>query len=113
MEALTRAAATALVATQGGRISTNIRQAGGEVVWLTVASKRPLTILANESRLAHLIESRQVDLIHARSRAPAWSALLAARRPGRPFGRISAPEPKHRLYELLGTNLAEVFAPSC
>ena len=32
-----------------------------------------------------LIEERGVDLVHARSRAPAWSAFLAARRTGRPF----------------------------
>lgn len=59
--------------------------AGGEVARLPVASKNPLTILANAGRLTYLIESRKVDLIHARSRAPAWSALLAARRTGRPF----------------------------
>ncbi len=35
--------------------------------------------------LSRLIEERGVDLVHARSRAPAWSAFLAARRTGRPF----------------------------
>jgi glycosyltransferase involved in cell wall biosynthesis len=42
-------------------------------------------MLANARRLARLIEARRVDLVHARSRAPAWSALIAARRTGRPF----------------------------
>ena len=42
-------------------------------------------MLANARRLARLIERESVDLVHARSRAPAWSALLAARRTGRPF----------------------------
>jgi glycosyltransferase involved in cell wall biosynthesis len=84
-QALTCVAATALVATQGGRMEATIRLAGGEVARLPVASKNPLTILANAGRLTYLIESRKVDLIHARSRAPAWSALLAARRTGRPF----------------------------
>src|SRR5262249_61368197 len=32
-----------------------------------------------------LIRDRKVDLVHARSRAPAWSALLSARRTGKPF----------------------------
>jgi glycosyltransferase involved in cell wall biosynthesis len=32
-----------------------------------------------------LIEAEGVDLVHARSRAPAWSALLAARMAQRPF----------------------------
>ena len=84
-EALARAGATALVATEGGRLAKAIGQAGGEVMELPVASKNPLTILANAGRLARLIRSRKVDLIHARSRAPAWSAFIAARRTGIPF----------------------------
>ena len=84
-EALIRAGAAALVATEGGRMAAAITRAGGEIVDLPVASKNPLTILANTIRLAKLIESRDVALVHARSRAPAWSALVAARRTGRPF----------------------------
>ncbi len=84
-EALTRAGASALVATEGGRMATAMTEAGGEIVPLPMASKNPITILANARRLARLIEERGVDLVHARSRAPAWSALLAARRTGRPF----------------------------
>jgi len=84
-EALTRAGASALVATEGGRMATAMTQAGGEIVPLPMASKNPITILANAARLARLIEERGVDLVHARSRAPAWSAFLAARRTGRPF----------------------------
>src|SRR3989304_1125931 len=84
-EALTRAGAFALVATEGGRMATAITEAGGEVAPLPMASKNPSPILANARRLARLIEERSVDLVHARSRAPAWSALLAARRTGGPF----------------------------
>ncbi len=84
-EALTRAGASALVVTAGGRLTTAIRQAGGEVITLPVASKNPFTMLANARRLQRLIVERRVDLVHARSRAPAWSALLAARRSNRPF----------------------------
>ena len=84
-EALGSAGARALVATEGGRMATALTSAGGEIVPLPMASKNPFTILANAGRLARLIEERGVDLVHARSRAPAWSALLAARRTGRPF----------------------------
>jgi len=84
-EALTRAGASALVATEGGRMATALTEAGGEIVALPMASKNPLTILANARRLESLIKRRGVDLVHARSRAPAWSALIAARRTGRPF----------------------------
>jgi glycosyltransferase involved in cell wall biosynthesis len=84
-EALTRAGASALVATEGGRMATAMTRAGGEIVPLPMASKNPFTILANARRLARLIEERGVDLVHARSRAPAWSAFLAAQRTRRPF----------------------------
>jgi glycosyltransferase involved in cell wall biosynthesis len=84
-EALTRAGATALVATAGGRMTTAVTRAGGEVITLPVASKNPFTILANAKRLERIITERGVDLVHARSRAPGWSAFLAARRTGRPF----------------------------
>jgi glycosyltransferase involved in cell wall biosynthesis len=39
----------------------------------------------NVRTIAKLIRERNVDLVHARSRAPAWSALLAARQTERPF----------------------------
>ncbi len=84
-EALTRAGAKALVVTAGGRMASAVTQTGGEVVTLPVASKNPFTILANAKRLERLITERDVALVHARSRAPAWSAYLAARRTGRPF----------------------------
>jgi glycosyltransferase involved in cell wall biosynthesis len=83
--ALTRAGASALVATEGGRMATAMTEAGGKIVALPMASKNPFTLLANARRLAQVIETRDVDLIHARSRAPAWSALIAARRTRRPF----------------------------
>jgi glycosyl transferase family 4 len=83
-EALTRAGAGALVATEGGRMATAIIQAGGEIIEFPMASKNPLTLLANARRLKHLIEDRNVNLVHARSRAPAWSAFFAARATRRP-----------------------------
>jgi glycosyltransferase involved in cell wall biosynthesis len=44
-----------------------------------------MTMLTNARRLARLIKERNVSLVHGRSRAPAWSALIAARCSGRPF----------------------------
>jgi glycosyltransferase involved in cell wall biosynthesis len=84
-EALGIAGAKALVATEGGRMAEDITAAGGEIVTLPVASKNPVTILANAHRLVKLIDQRGIDLVHARSRAPAWSALFATRRTLRPF----------------------------
>jgi len=84
-DALTRAGAKALVATEGGRLATALARAGGEIIELPVASKNPMTILANANRLKRIVEERNVSLLHARSRAPAWSAFLAAKATHRPF----------------------------
>src|SRR4029077_3489427 len=102
-EALTRAGAKALVVSEGGRMARAIAQGGGEVIEMQVASKNPLTIWRNARRLTGLIRDRGVDLIHARSRAPAWSALIAARRTGTIFvttyhGIYNARTPLNRWY---------------
>jgi glycosyltransferase involved in cell wall biosynthesis len=116
-EALTRAGATALVATEGGRMATAITEGGGEIIPLPVASKNPLTILANARRLARLIEERSVDLVHARSRAPAWSAFLAARSTRRPFvttyhGAYGDPGPLKSAYNSVMSRGDRVIANS-
>ncbi|MEZ5839692.1 MAG: glycosyltransferase family 4 protein [Hyphomicrobiales bacterium] len=75
----------ALVASEGGRLVAELQARGGEWFDLPVAAKNPLRMVLNVGRLAALIRRERVDIIHARSRAPAWSALLAARRTGIPF----------------------------
>lgn len=84
-EALTRAGETALVASEGGRQEAALAEAGGRLVRMPLGTKTPWGLEANTARLARLIRDEGVDLIHARSRAPAWSALRAARRTGIPF----------------------------
>ena len=84
-EALVKAGARALVASAGGRLEAALREAGGELFRLPVASKNPATIWANAGRIAALARKENVTLIHARSRAPAWSAYWAARRLKLPF----------------------------
>jgi glycosyltransferase involved in cell wall biosynthesis len=74
----------ALVASQGGRLEDELRSAGGELVRLEVGAKNPVAILRNGLALIRLIGREGVDIVHARSRAPAWSALLACRRTGTP-----------------------------
>jgi glycosyltransferase involved in cell wall biosynthesis len=72
----------AIVASHGGRLVDELRAAGGEFVRLPVAFKNPAILLANAARLVKLIRRERVDIVHARSRAPAWSALLACKRTG-------------------------------
>ena len=84
-EAIVLAGGMALVASEGGRLEGELGDAGGELIRFPASAKNPLTVLANAHKLTRLIAERGVSLVHARSRAPAWSALLAARCSGVPF----------------------------
>ncbi|MEL6375449.1 MAG: glycosyltransferase family 4 protein [Pseudomonadota bacterium] len=84
-QAVVRAGGRAFVATAGGRMEARITQAGGLIIALPLASKNPIRMAANARALAAHITMHGVDLVHARSRAPAWSALWAARSRRVPF----------------------------
>jgi glycosyltransferase involved in cell wall biosynthesis len=85
-QAVVRAGGRALVlAEAGGRLAPRVTAAGGELVAFPAATKNPIRMLANARAIARLAREESVDLIHARSRAPAWSALAAARRTRVPF----------------------------
>lgn len=83
--AITAAGGRALVLSRGGRLEGELATAGGELIRFPAGSKNPIRMLLNARSIAALIAREHVDLVHARSRAPAWSALLAARRTGRPL----------------------------
>lgn len=84
-DALVRAGARALVAADGGRLVGELQALGGEFHAFPAATKNPIAMAGNVRRLASLIERQGVDIVHARSRAPAWVALGAVRRTGTPF----------------------------
>jgi glycosyltransferase involved in cell wall biosynthesis len=84
-EAITRAGGTALVASAGGRMARLVETAGGRNIALPLNTKNPLAIWRNAARLAEVIRAERVTIVHARSRAPAWSAWLAARQTGAHF----------------------------
>ena len=84
-EAITAAGGVALVVSEGGRLEGRLKNSGAELIHLKAGSKNPATMVYNASRIASVIKSRGVSLVHARSRAPAWSALWAARRMKTPF----------------------------
>ncbi len=101
--AVAAAGGRALVASVGGRLEPELAARGGELVRLPLASKNPAVLWRNAGRLAEVVRRERVSLIHARSRAPAWSALLAARRTGTAFvttyaGVHSARGPLKRSY---------------
>ena len=101
--ALVVAGYRALVVSEGGRMRGELYDAGGEMIRLPVASKNPARMFANIAQLVRIIRQEKVALVHARSRAPAWSALFAARRGGVPFvttyhGIYNAKRPLKRCY---------------
>lgn len=83
--ALSREGFAPLVATGGGRMVAELEARGGEWIVMPVDTKSPLALIANAGRLRHLIRTRNIRLVHARSRAPAWSALMAVRGTRIPF----------------------------
>jgi len=83
--AIVQAGGSALVVSHGGRLAAEIEMVGGEVILMPAHSKNPATMWMNGCRLAALIKEQGIDLIHARSRAPAWSALAASKKTGIPF----------------------------
>ena len=67
-----------IVVSAGGPMVQELKRSGVEHYLLPVNSKNPLTMRKNVNRLSKLAQDRRVDIIHARSRAPAWSAWRAA-----------------------------------
>lgn len=84
-QAISRAGGLALVASAGGRLEPDLKATGGELIKLPLQTKNPITALINAYKLARIIKKRRVSIVHARSRAPAWSAWIAARLCGVPF----------------------------
>lgn len=80
--AVAGAGGRALVASAGGRMAGFVERAGGQHVVLPLGTKEPLEMWRNAGRLARLVRREGVTIVHARSRAPAWSSLVAARRTG-------------------------------
>lgn len=108
---------TAVVASSGGRMVGELGRVGARHVDLPLHSKNPWIMRANVGRLEALIRAHGVDIVHARSRAPAWSALVAARRTGCAFvttfhGTYNVGTPFKRWYNSVMTRGERVIAIS-
>jgi glycosyltransferase involved in cell wall biosynthesis len=76
--AVARLGRRSLVASRGGWLEARLAARGGELVRLPLHARDPVSLAANAARLAAVVIQEKVSLIHVRSRAPAFSALLAA-----------------------------------
>lgn len=116
-QAIVAAGGTSLVVSEGGQMVPQLEAEGSVHVTLPVASKNPLVMWQNRARLIALIREHGVALVHARSRAPAWSALWAARATGRHFvttyhGIYNAKTAPKRLYNSAMARGDQVIANS-
>jgi glycosyltransferase involved in cell wall biosynthesis len=83
--ALQKAGMISYVASSGGRRAREITRLGAKVIFLSLESKNPIIIFLNVYKLSKIIKKYKINIIHARSRAPAWSAYFAAKKMGIPF----------------------------
>jgi glycosyltransferase involved in cell wall biosynthesis len=116
-EAITRAGQIALIACETGPLAQAALRAGAEIIEMPLATKSPFAMRRNAGRLARLIRERRIDLVHAHSRAPAWSALWATQRTATPFvttyhGAYNENAPLKRRYNAVMAGGARVIAVS-
>ena len=73
------------IVTSGGELLKFVDKKKVKIIKLPVHSKNPLIIFINFLALVAIILVKNISIVHARSRAPAWSCLLAAKITGRKF----------------------------
>ena len=115
--ALVTAGNCSIVVSSGGAMVREVERIGALHITVPVHSKNPIVMLKNANTLAYLIRAHGVDIIHARSRAPAWSARLAANRSKIPFmttfhGTYNFNNPLKKSYNAIMTKGDRVIAIS-
>lgn len=78
--AIVEAGARSIVVSHGGYRLSELARIGAEHINMPVHSKNPFIMLSNMFRLKSLIKKQKVDILHVRSRAPAWSAWWACKK---------------------------------
>ena len=73
------------IVTSGGELLKFVDKKKVKIFKLPVHSKNPLLIFINSIILIGIILLNNISIVHARSRAPAWSCLIASKITGRKF----------------------------
>lgn len=76
-EAIVRAGGQSIVVSNGGYRINELQRIGALHINMPVHSKNPIIMWQNIARIRRLIKRYNVGIVHARSRAPAWSAWRA------------------------------------
>ena len=75
---------SSLVLTSGGKLIGELEKENIEVIKLKIDKKNPYSIIKNFFLFIKIFREKKIDLIHVRSRGPAWSAIFAAKKIGIP-----------------------------
>tara|TARA_S200000501_G_scaffold126665_2_gene119645 strand:+ start:11652 stop:12830 length:1179 start_codon:yes stop_codon:yes gene_type:complete len=75
---------SSLVLTSGGKLIDDLERANIEVIKLKIDKKNPYSIIKNFFLFIKIFREKKINLVHVRSRAPAWSAIFAAKKLGIP-----------------------------
>lgn len=73
------------VASAGGRMVHDLEKIKVPHITLPLKTKNPIKLYLNSLKLEKIIKENGINIVHARSRAPAWSAYWAAKRAGVKF----------------------------
>lgn len=107
----------AFVCSYGGSMVDKLEKLGAIHIKLPVHSKNPLRMLLNVFALKNIIRDHDIQIVHVRSRAPAWSGYLAAKLAGCAFvttfhGTYNASNPVKRFYNSIMLKGDKVIAIS-
>ena len=75
---------SSLVLTSGGKLISELERENIEVIKLKIDKKNPYSIIKNFFLFIKIFRDKKISLVHVRSRAPAWSAIFAAKKMGIP-----------------------------
>ena len=78
-KAIADSGGTAIVVSGGGAMVAQLQRIGVEHITLPVGSKNPLRWPSIRRKLRLIMTDNNIDLVHVRSRAPAWIAIPAAK----------------------------------
>lgn len=73
------------VVSAGGKFERELESLGVSLHTLPLTSKNPIHLIANARRLRKIVRSEGIDLVHVRSRAPAWSVCWALKESSIPW----------------------------
>ena len=106
-----------IVISSGGMLESQLKRVGAKHINLPVNRKDPVSWVFTKSKLRKILSNESADIIHVRSRAPAWISLPVAKVLGIPtvatiHGKFEATNPFKREYNKQMLKADEIIAIS-